>query len=53
VKKLASKGNNNAIGLLNEIYKNIKSTKQSQEVTKTRYDKELNGVTYRPVNIMV
>ena len=39
VKELASKGNNNAIGLLNEIYKSIKSTKQSQEVTKTRYDK--------------
>ena len=53
IRKLASKGNNNAIGLLNEIYKNIKSTKQSEEVTKTRYDSYLGGVTYSPENIMV
>jgi hypothetical protein len=53
LRKLASKGNNNAIGLLNEIYKSIKSAKLDEEVTKTRYDRELGGVTYRPVNIMV
>ena len=43
----------NAIGLLNEIYRSIKSTKQSHEVTKTRRDTQTNWVTYRSVNIMV
>lgn len=53
VKALASKGNDNAIGLLNEIYKSIKSTKQSHEVTKTRREPGEKWVTYRSVNIMV
>lgn len=53
VKSLASKGNDNAIGLLNEIYKSIKSTKQSHEVTKTRREPGENWVTYRSVNIMI
>ena len=53
VKYLASKGNDNAIGLLNEIYKSIKSTKQSHEVTKTRKEPGEKWVTYRSVNIMV
>ena len=53
IKTLASKGNDNAVGLLNEIYKSIKSTKQSHEVTKTRREPGETWVTYRPVNIMV
>lgn len=53
IKKLASKGNDNAIGLLNEIYKSIKSTKQSEEVTKTRKEPNANWVSYRSVDIMV
>ena len=53
IKKLASQGNNNAIGLLNEIYKNIKSTKQSHEVTKTRREPGEKWVTYRSENIML
>ena len=53
VKHLASKGNDNAIGLLNEIYRSIKSTKQSHEVTKTRREPGEPWVTYRSVNIMV
>lgn len=53
LRHLASKGNNNAIGLLNEIYKNIKSAKLSQEVTKTTYDRQTGKVSYSPVNIMV
>ena len=53
IKALASKGNDNAIGLLNEIYKSIKSTKQSHEVTKTRREPGEKYVTYRSVNIMV
>jgi len=53
IKKLASKGNDNAEGLLNEIYRSIKSTKQSHEVTKTRREPGQSWVTYRSVNIMV
>lgn len=53
IKNLAAKGNNNAIGLLNEIYNNIRSTKQSHEVTKTRKEPGKPWVTYKSVNIMV
>jgi len=53
IKKLASQGNNNAIGLLNEIYKNIKSTKQSHEVNKTRREPGKRWVTYRSENIIL
>ena len=53
VRKLASKGNDNAIGLLNEIYKSIKSTKQSHEVTKTRKEPNADWVSYMSVDIMV
>ena len=56
IKDLASKGNNNAIGLLNEIYKDVKSTKQSHEVIKTRLEQGAFSrykISYKPVNIMV
>lgn len=53
IKKLASEGNDNAIGLLNEIYKSLKSTKQSHEVQKTRRVPGESWVTYKSVNIMV
>lgn len=53
IKNLAAKGNNNAIGLLNEIYNSIKSTKQSHETTKTRKEPGKPWVSYRTVNIMV
>lgn len=53
IKELAAKGNDNAVGLLNEIYKSIKSAKHSHEVTKTRREPGDVLVTYRSVNIMV
>jgi hypothetical protein len=43
----------NAIGLLNEIYRSIKSTKQSHEVIKTRRDPDTKWLTYMSTNIMV
>ena len=53
LRKLASEGNNNAIGLLNEIYKDIVSSKLQQEVIKTKYDKSNGKLSYRHVDIMV
>lgn len=57
IKKLVNEGNKkereNAIGLLNEIYRSIKSTKQSHEVIKTRRDPDTKWLTYMSTNIMV
>ena len=53
LRKLASKGNNNAIGLLNEIYNSIVSSKLQQEVIKTKYDKSNGKLSYRNVDVMV
>lgn len=53
IKELASRGNNNAIGLLNEIYINIASAKQAQDVIKTRFEPDTKKLSYRPVDIFV
>lgn len=53
LRRLASKGNDNAIGLLNEIYKSIKSAKFTEEVAVTTYDRQTGKLNHRFVDIMI
>lgn len=52
IKRLACTGNNNAIGLLNEIYKSIRSANHSHEVITTRKEQGHPWITYKSVNMM-
>ena len=52
IRNYAAKGNNNAIGLLNEIYKNIKSAKHEHNVIKTRFDNDEETISYRTADML-